>query len=233
MKSFAVRFGVDTAIALETLLHLDGILCSITASQGGQWDDIPLHRTDNVWHGSAALLECGPFGPAYDEVTRLKHIHIDTVPPYIAASIPKTQRKIGEMSPYRNQLNKHALFAGIKGVWFTGYGDVPKIIELLEKVQNLGGMGKTGYGRVTGLEHIEIPNVETAGLRHNARLPARTMTTSKWRQISSDDRLRGVVSMQRPVPPYWTGPTTECVSPMQIDLVGTRQEIDDIVLATN
>jgi hypothetical protein len=232
MKSFAVRLAIDTPIALDSLLHLDGLLCALTARAGNHWNEIPLAQTDGIWHGSAALLECGPFGPAYSQVVRLKHVRVDSVPRPAAEALPARDRRIRDMSRERNRLTPHTLLAGIRAVWFVGRGNPDRVKELLATARNLGSMGQTGYGRIREQEAIEVPDVVTSGLVHTPAFPARNLPLDLWKKIGRDDQARGIVSMQRPLPPYWHGPEVECISPMQVDLTGTAAELAEIVGAS-
>ncbi len=95
--SFALRMAIDTPIALQRLLHLDGLLCSLAAAVGGQWDDIPLERYEGIWQGSAAMLEVGPFGPTYFQQMRLKHVRW----PRPTADRYRSCRKKGSCRPRR------------------------------------------------------------------------------------------------------------------------------------
>lgn len=229
MRSFAFRIAIDTPLALETLLHLDGLLCALTARAGGQWDDIPVQRTAGIWHASAALLECGPFGPAHERILRLKHVQTDSMHKEIAASLPQRERKIGAMSQERDRLMPHTILGGIKAVWFVGRGNAARVGDLLGKTRNLGNMGSTGYGRVTGLEALKVPDCAMSGLVHTSGFPARTVPLELWQMLGNTDRAKGVVSMQRATPPYWHGPQQQCISPMQVDLTGMYQELATVI----
>lgn len=229
MKSFAFRMAIDTPIALETLLHLDGLLCALTAQAGGRWDDIPLQTTEGIWHASAALLEGGPFGPAHGEIVRLKHIQTESVHKDIGTALPQRERRIGAMSEERDRLVPHTILGGIKAVWFVGRGHADRVADILAATRNLGNMGRTGYGRVTEMEEIEIFDHALSGLMHAPGFPARTMPFAVWQLLGDTNRTKGIVSMQRVRPPYWHGPQTECISPMQVDLTGTYQQLATIV----
>jgi hypothetical protein len=200
MRSFVMRLAIDTPIALDALLHLDGLLCARTARAGGQWDDIPLQQTDGVWHGSAAFLECGPFGPAQTEVVRVKHIRVDTVPQAVANSLPLRQRKLRDMSPERNRLTPHAVLGGIRALWFAGRGHIDRVADLASTARNLGSMAQTRYGHVTGLETVDVPDAATTGLLHVPWFPARTLPLDIWQRVGHQAGAKGIISMPRPLP---------------------------------
>jgi len=223
--SFTLRIGIATPIALRRLLHLDGLLCSLAATAGGRWDDIPLERYEGIWQGSAAMLEVGPFGPVYGQQVRLKHVRKDTVPMAVAEVLPRGGRVIGSMSLERNQLTPYPCLAGVRAVWFTGRGDPGAVADLAARAPGIGGMGRTGYGRTTGVEVTPLDDAALTGLTLGDGGPARTMPIDLWGKIGDAEHPRKVVSDERPSPPYWTGPEEPCVSPMQVNLMGTRAEL--------
>ncbi len=227
--SFALRMGIATPIALQRLLHLDGLLCSLAATAGGRWDDIPLKRYEGIWQGSAAMLEVGPFGPVYGQQVRLKHVRKDAVPAAVAKALPKEDRIIGAMSLERNQLTPYSCLSGVRAVWFTGRGDPGAVSELASRAPSIGGMGRTGYGRTTGVEVMVVDDAALTGLVLGNGRPARTMPVDLWERIGDAEHPQKVVSDERACPPYWTGREEPCVSPMQVDLMGTRAELVSII----
>jgi hypothetical protein len=177
------------------------------------------------------MLECGIFGPAPHQVVRVKQIRISSVPRAIAEAMPPNQKRIGDMSPERNRLNQHNAFAGIRAVWFVARGDLHGTMRLLSRVRSLGGMGRTGYGRVTDVEAIEFKGAPLDGLVYHGTQPARTMPLALWKNIGGADAHTGVVSEERAQPPYWQGPKVTCISPIQADLIGTRSDLRKLMTA--
>ena len=223
--SFAIRMGIDTPLSLRALLHLDGLLGFHAALRGHNLTDVPLSRYGGVWQGSAAMLETGTFGATASIQNRIKHVSLETVPPGIFDQIQPTRRKIGPMSPMRRALSQYLLLHGIRAVWFTGRGDRSCVEALLKEVRNLGAMGRTGYGRVTDLQMLEVRDHTLTGIASPAGMPVRTVPVEAWDGLGLGRHASAVVSLQRPGPPYWTGPTIPCISPTQIDMTGTASEI--------
>jgi hypothetical protein len=54
---------------------------------------------------------------------------------------------------------------------------------------------------------------------------ARVMPVTTWEKLGLKRPEAAVVSMRRPVPPYWTGEEVPCIAPIQVDLMGTAAEI--------
>lgn len=223
--SFAIRMSIDTPLALRALLHLDGLLGFHTALRGQNLTDIPLSQYEGIWQGSAAMLETGTFGATVLTQTRIKHVSLDTVPPEILEQAQPIHSKIGPMSPMRGTLSQYPLLEGIRAVWFTGRGDSTRVEALLQEVRNLGAMGRTGYGRVIDLQMLKVYDHILTGIASSAGMPLRTVPLGAWDALGLGRHASAVVSLQRPYPPYWTGPTIPCISPIQVDMTGTLVEM--------
>jgi hypothetical protein len=223
--SFAVRMEIDTPISLRGLLHLDGLLGALLTARGGRLEDIPLTRHFDTWQGSVAILETGPFGSISRTNVRVKQVVADGVPAGILDHLKPGQRRIGEMHPMRNLLTPYPCFDGVRAVWFAARDDSIHALDLLSDVRNLGAMGRTGWGRVVDLMHVDLPDNESTGLVLASGLPARTISLATWERLGLQRPEDAVVSMQRAVPPYWTGEEVPCISPIQVDVAGTAAEI--------
>jgi hypothetical protein len=90
-------------------------------------------------------------------------------------------------------------------------------------------MGRTGYGRTTGIEVMVVDDSALTGLVVGNGRPARTMPVDLWERIGDAEHPQKVVSDERAYPPYWTGREEPCVSPMQVDLMGTRAELVSMI----
>jgi hypothetical protein len=228
-SSFAIRFGIDTPIVLRDLLHFDGLLGSLLFAQNRSLNELPLIEMFGVWQGSAAILETGPFGFMQSNIARLKRVQISSMPSGLFDHLEPNARKIGQMSPMRNQMNVYTCFEGVRAVWFIGRGDYDSTVDLLYDVRNLGAMGKTGYGRVTSIDMVELEENRLTAVATRAGMPLRTIALSDWDRIGVRRPDSSIVSLQRYRPPYWTGVKTPCISPMQIDLCGTSSEINFLI----
>ncbi len=217
--------GIDTPLSLRALLHLDGLLGFHLSLRGQSPTDIPLARHEGVWQGSAAMLETGTFGAIASIQTRIKHVSLDTIPSGIFEQTQSAHRKIGPMSPMRRALSQYPLLQGIRAVWFTGRGDSARVEALLQEVRNLGAMGRTGYGRVADLQIMELRDHALTGIASSAGMPVRTVAIETWDALGLGRHASAVISLQRPCPPYWIGPTIPCISPIQFDMTGTATEI--------
>lgn len=232
MAPFALRFGIDTPISLRGLLHLDALLGSFAAARGRAFNDIPLRKTivaggAPFWNASAAILETGPFGPVNDVVRRVKSLndrHIDE------GFLQSTgfSRSISEMSPHRNLISDYNTHAGVMGVWFTGVGDIDKVMDLLGACQSLGAMHTVGYGRVVSIERYTIDEsrlTQPVGVRLESGIPARVIALQTWKRMFNDLPEDASIAVQRAEAPYWSGNRQDCIAPFQSSLMGTRTEI--------
>jgi hypothetical protein len=230
IQSFAIRIEIDTPIALRNLLHLDGLLGAEQTLRGRRLEDIPLERRLGSWQGSVGILETGPFGPVSSRNVRLKHVPADGVPPGIFDHLKPGQRRLNQMHPMRNVLTPYTCLDGIRAVWFTARGDIARTLDLLSNTRNLGAMGRTGWGRIVDITTSDIRNEAMTGLVFpGSGLPARTVPVATWNQLGLKQPESAIVSMQRANPPYWIGEEVPCISPIQVDAMGTATEIKTMI----
>jgi hypothetical protein len=78
---------------------------------------------------------------------------------------------------------------------------------------------------------LTIEQSATAGLAFSSGLPARTVPVEIWDRLNLGRSEAAIISLQRFQPPYWTGPEVPCISPMQVDLIGTSGDIRALVRA--
>jgi hypothetical protein len=227
--SFAVRIEIDTPISLRSLLHFDGLLGALLTARGGLLDEIPLERHLGIWQGSAAILETGPFGPVMATNTRIKHVAGDGVPAGLLDHLRPGERRINTMHSMRNLLTPYPCLDGVRAVWFIAKGDAEATRDLLSDVRNLGAMGRTGWGRVVDTAIFDVANNTLTGLVLPSGLPARTMPVSTWKMLDLAQSEAAIISMRRPTPPYWAGKEVLCISPLQVDIMGTATEIRSMV----
>lgn len=227
-SAFAIRITISTPLSLRGLLHLDGFLGSLAVMRGSSHDNIPLSRRRGITLGSVAILETGPFGAIDASQPRTKHLNDHYVPGDIFDGLKPSRLKIGSTSPYRNKLTSYPCLESVHAVWFTGTGDVEGVMELLHEARNIGAMGRTGYGRINSISSVPVKPHAEAGFAFNQSTPARVMPVEVWRDYSQDISSC-VVSLERPIPPYWTGSRVLCIGPLQTDLILTRSEISELL----
>ena len=222
---FAVRLAIDTPISLRGLLHLDGLLMRLAADAGSNPLDIPLAATGGVRHGSAAMLECGVFGPGHEKHVTVKALREDQIPAGVFSHLRPTSLVVRDMTPQRPALAEYPLTTGIRAVWFAATGDRDATLDLLAGIRNLGAMGRMGYGRVVDVDCLDVEDGYPTGLALRDGSPARTVAKAAWLAIGMTDHPGAVTSMRNCAPPYWTGEEVECISPTQEALTGTRSEL--------
>lgn len=227
MKAFALRLAVDTPVALRDLLHLDAVLGSLACRNGGSYDDLPLQRTEGVYHGSAAMLETSFYGPSEESYVRVKAVR--EVPDAVRSSLPAGGRSIGPMSPYRPALSRYPVLRGVKAVWFAGRGDPEAVANIMAGTSNIGAMANTGHGRVTEMAIVEAGDSVLAGISLAGGMPARAVPMCLWTQLGLARPNNAVVGAMRWHGPYWDGPTAICIAPINAMLRGTHTEIRDLL----
>lgn len=229
MSGFAIRINIDTPVALNNLLHFDGLLGKLLVRRGKDPSEVPLRNIDGIFCGSAAMLETGPFGAVEQTVTRIKALRQMDVPDCFVNGLPGSQRIIGRMSRYRAQVRAYPVFDCVKAVWFAGDGDGQAALDLLGDMPSIGAMMMAGYGHVTGRKLFEISHPSAPGIRLEDGRPARAVPLSVWEKLGFQKHARAIISEQRFRPPYWEGQMALCITPAHSDLCGTLTEIKDLI----
>jgi hypothetical protein len=222
MTAFAIRMAIDTPIAINQLLHFDGLLGSQLARRGEDPLRLPLLEVEGVFCGSAALFETGPFGAVEHSVTRVKIIREQG---QVLTNALAKQHVIGEMSPYRPQLREYTVFDSVKAVWFACNGDSAAVFDLVRNLLSIGAMATAGYGRIADRKLFKLPRVASPGFLLGNGLPARAVPINVWKTLELPIHPHALVSEQRYRPPYWESELTTCIAPSYYDLCGTFAEI--------
>jgi hypothetical protein len=229
VSGFAIRINIDTPVALNNLLHLDGLLGKLLVRRGKDPYEVPLRDVDGIFCGSAAILETGPFGAVEEAVTRIKALRETDVSDRLVNRMPASQRTIGRMSRHRTQVRAYPVFDCVKAVWFAGDGDGQAVLELLGDMPSIGAMMMAGYGRVAGRKLFEISHASAPGIRLEDGRPARAVPLSVWEKLGFPKHFRAIISEQRFRPPYWEGEMALCIAPVCSDLCGTLAEIKGLI----
>lgn len=226
MSAFALRITIDTPIALNNLLHLDGLLGRLLANRGRNPTNVPLEQIEGVYCCSAALLETGAFGPVETGLTRIKRLRDESER---VAKPGRRHRTMDEMSPFRPQLHDQNLFEAVKAIWFYGDGNCNVVADLIGDARAIGSMGPSGYGRVVEWELFGLERSLDQGFFLTNGLPARVVPLSLWDKCELPRHPRAVIAQQHYRPPYWAGDEAICIAPLLIDLSGTRAEISGLI----
>jgi hypothetical protein len=229
MSGFAIRVVVDTPVILNDLLHLDALLGKLLFERGNDPLQLPLRSIENIYCGSAAIMETGPFGAVERRVTRIKSLRERDVSSRLIQSMPSRQRSIGEMSPFRTGLRDYPAFECVKAVWFVGDGDGREVFDLMGGMRSIGAMMSAGYGRVTGRKLYNLPRASYPGILLEDRRPARAMPTKIWKELGFPNHPKAVITEQRFRPPYWEGEVELCIAPVYYDLCATFSGVKELV----
>ncbi len=230
MSGFAIRIAIDTPAVLNNLLHLDGLLERLLASRGDDPANVPLRRIDQVYCGSAGLLETGPFGAVENRWTRVKRLRGEQD---YGIKSDRRLSPIDAMSPFRPRLTDHELFESVSAIWFCGQGNHARIAEILCDLTSLGSMASCGYGRVLEWQITDLVKSDENGLFLKNGLPARAVPMTVWRRLGFPQHPRAIITQQSYRAPYWRAVHEICIAPLLNDLVGTRAEISGLIGAGN
>ena len=231
MSAFAARIGIDTPIALTDLLHLDALLGRVVTDDGGDIDDLPLARTDGMWHASAALLETGPFGAVSAEQQRIKSIRKGQFPDGVLDHLPPGKRTIGAMSAFRGRITPYRPMSGVTALWFVFDGDPVAVADLLDDVLFFGAYHKVGYGRrASDVEIFPVTAQAPAGVVLANGLPARATPMRIWDDVFElPHHPRRSVASASWRPDYRLSMREACAVPSQVDMMGMRSEIMGLI----
>ena len=221
MEKFVVRAKMTTPVLFgkTSYLTLDALLATAIFRQTGCVDTahktIPLARTNECWHGSAAFfidalkystkflssLHPSQFGERFDQVSGRIKIQRD-------------------QAPHKPDID---LLQGVECgelIWF-GQGDSQKVHTLLSSLKGFGKKTNQGYGAFSTISVSPI-KVDRSFVLPNGT-PARPIPKNMWHQLN--DQEATVIDAATFMPPYWgDSNSTLCVLPETRELTSAHIE---------
>lgn len=210
-SSFAVRIELASSIITGQRLTLDGLLASLiferTRSLELAHNAIPLMKINEVWAGSAALVET-PAPIRSVAIIQSLRAQLDVAPSMIVPEkrgYPRIETARGD---YRNKMSSYAAYdAG--AIWFSGCGDVDEVRNLIEGIHGVGTKRNIGHGKVKSV-HIRRTESDRSGLAFSDGTPARPVPIRTWEETGGIDCER---ALETYCPPYWNGNRVVCALP--------------------
>jgi len=161
IENFVLMFEVETPVISFGFLTLDAILAALIFQETDDLEmahnNIPLARTDGVWHGSAAM-----FTPSFENGTAefVRDIKMPELESGLWQHPKKTKHPLfvdKQRGDWKSEISAYETFSASQVRWF-GRGDIETVINLLNRsLFFVGAKGRQGYGRVsngTGLAEI-------------------------------------------------------------------------------
>ena len=221
MDNFAVVAHLGTPVILTRgRLTLDSILAAQIYRETEDFNyanaNIPLLRTDGVWHGSAALFGMGdphyaPFGRSMkmDDLENGCWKPLRGKYPFF---VDQARNDPGSANQWRAMFNTYAATASDKVIWF-GHGDISSVRRLMASLMEGGGVGKKtshGYGRINEVNVVPVQNDYSLVLPDGR--PARPVPVDVWLAMGGADIPS--VARETFMPPYFDNNlAVSCVVP--------------------
>lgn len=211
MTPFRIILTLQTPAAIHAEMTLDGLLGGaiwrLTEDAEAAINDIPLQRTDGVWHGSRVEFLEGEF-TSLPAIAKLSHKDFPAEN-YSGAENTRGNIRINVAGgDYAPQLRQRRTFAG--QVAFYGCGDIERVQSLLESLPGIGKNVRQGLGRIAEIE-IE-PTDQDQSLVLNGE-PMRPIPVAVWEAWghASESCLSDHVTWTSP---YWAQEQKQlCVLP--------------------
>lgn len=239
MRNFAIEARLAGTLALNGLLHLDGLIAAGRLARSGVMADLgrtlPLEFHSNYYCASAALLEMTSRGAVVGAVHRVKSMRVPEIEAHLVDpgdDGPLSAHYIDATSAYRSKLDSGFTYGRVQACWWTGRGDPEACYEHVREIRHIGAMVRTGYGQVVEWRLHLLDEETEAGLRASDGRPLRAVPVWDWRVLSGDTRLpeNAVIGAHCTRPPYWRAAhAIPCVMPTRHSLALTRAEIFDLI----
>jgi len=226
LTPFQITANLATPLILsdDTYLTLDALLSGVIFEKTDSFDralnEIPLDRSNGVWHGSAAFLDScairtsAPFGAGL----RTRDVDSGALERLALARIRAGKRR-GEIAKidtqrsfYQSTLVHYSAYSTPRVYWF-GSGDMEKVKLLISSVPAIGKKRRQGYGQV---EHIEIEPLENdvslSRFVRGERQPMRPIGLKEWQALYGTSDIASL-GCTRCSPPYFNGEARMCAIP--------------------
>lgn len=212
-KPFVVCINLSSSVIVGHRLTLDALLSALIFERCGNAEEahatIPLRQQDGVWAGSAALLE-SPAPVRTVSVIQALKARIDITPDMIAPGkrgYPRIEEARGR---YRNRMTTYSAHDA-SALWFSGYGDIDRVTELLEHVPAVGAKRSIGYGKVESVQVAECENgTDDTGIAFSDGSPAKPIPCELWHERGGG---KADMALEAWRPPYWNGERILCALP--------------------
>ena len=190
MDTFKITMSLSTPLVAQEggYMTLDGLLAAIRFESTGDLElahnDLPLRRTQGVWHASAAHLHAWHSGRV-GFVANLRAMHDMDLELITRKKDGQPHTKLGltrrrDFGAVMNSYKAHAVSA----VSWYAQGDADAVERMLQGVAFIGKRRASGFGQVRGLQ---IEHDELNGVVGHFGEPLRPVPVSIYREIFGGD----------------------------------------------
>lgn len=190
MNSFKITLTLASPLVAQKggYMTLDGLLAALKFEATGDLEqahnDLPLQRTQGVWHASAAHLETWHVGRV-GFVANLRAMHDMDIDLIARKKDGQPHSKLGltrrsDFGAVMNSYNHHAAAA----ISWYAQGDAEAVGRMLEGVGFIGKRRASGFGQVSGLQ---IEPDELNGVIGHFGEPLRPVPVQVFREVFGGD----------------------------------------------
>ena len=225
-SAFRITAELSTPLLLsgETYLTLDALLSGVLFEDTGSVEraltEIPLDRTDGVWHGSSVFLDScairatAPFRCGIG----MRDLESGAFERLALKTISRGDRR-GEIAhidtvrgTYQSTLEYYSVYRTPRVHWF-GCGRIEAVEDLLRGVPGIGKKRRQGYGQVA---HIEIEPIDEdlslSRVVDGTRAAMRPIALEDWQRFYPSTPSPAI-GCTRAAPPYFKGEARLCAIP--------------------
>jgi hypothetical protein len=210
---FAVRAELASPIIVLGWLTLDGLLAAQLFQQTQSIErahaEIPLARTGDLWHASAAFFEdATPTGAAFTASLRAQNdLRPEDIGLMRGGKLPKPGLK--RRREWGNVMNSYPAL-NASAVWWFGEGDANAVEQLLHEIGDIGKARARGFGHVV---QVDIADAMPTGVKGTDGQPLRPVPLDLW--TGAADAVRSEEAWR---PAYWKRENrTVCVVPETVE----------------
>lgn len=210
MDNFKVVAVMDSPVIANGRLTLDSILAAAVFMKTQDLElahqHLPLDRTGDIWHGSAAFFSLA-----------------ESKQSGFAASLKMSELESGlwqprkgkypmfvdqQRGPYLPPMDSYTAIES-NNVWWYGRGNIVEVQALLDSLVFIGKKGNQGFGWVSEFTITEMD--QDYSLVSKEGEPNRPIPFDVWTNLSS--KPASVVAIESFYPPYFESPRASCVVP--------------------
>jgi CRISPR type IV-associated protein Csf3 len=205
LDAFKITLNLATPVVTQEggYMTLDGLLAALKFEATGELEqahnDLPLQRTQGVWHASAAHLDTWHTG-RIGFVANLRAAHDMDIELIARKNDGQPHSKLGltRRSDFGAVMNSYNSHAASTISWYA-QGDADEVERMLQGVAFIGKRRASGFGQVNGM-HIE-PD-ELNGVTGYFGEPLRPVPVAIFRDVFGGDTnsLRADAAWR---PAYW------------------------------
>ena len=215
-QNFVVYAELDAPVIAAGRLNLDSILAALIYRETQDLDrahaEIPLARTDGIWHGSSAFFDLGLSGETGFS-RRMSDSEKESAVWFRGGRRMRFSLFVdSQRGKYQNLLDSYSHLSTPAVRWF-GRGDIQQVRELVSSMIYVGKKGGSGFGKVSEAGVEVVPIEHDYSMMFQGK-PARPIPVEMWHAtFGSTANGDCRTNMESVTPPYFETEKKLCVVP--------------------